>query len=81
MQGEYIYVGHSHGDTTIDGKPVKWDKVQLSNGVRTMEVLNGTGKTSFSFEPEKSKVIATFEIVPVKGDTAKVRLIKLDEKK
>jgi len=82
MNGEFIYVGHSFGDTTIDGKAVKWDKVSLSNGIRTFAVLNGTGRANFAgFEPEKTKVICEFELEPVKGEVAKVKLVTINAKK
>lgn len=82
MQGEYIFVSHSKGKFTSDDKrEISYDKVHLSNGIRVMAIENGTGKDSFTFVPEKTKVIATFEIYPVKGDVAKVRITKLEEKK
>jgi len=83
MQGTYIYGGIKKGSSTIDGKDVSWDKVILSNGFRAFEVQNLTGKVSddFKFVPEKTRVVATFEIVPVKGDVAKVGVVKIDEAK
>lgn len=82
MQAEYIFVSHSKGKFTADDKrEVSYDKINLSNGIRVMGVENGTGKESFAFVPEKTKVLVTFEIYPVKGDVAKVKVIKIEEKK
>jgi len=82
MQQDYIFVGHSKGEfKSDDNREIKYDKIQLSNGIRVMAVENGTGKDSFPFHPEKTKVTATFEVYPVKGDVAKVRIVKLEEKK
>jgi len=83
MQGNYIFGGVKKGESMIDGKEVSWNKIVLSNGFRAFEVQNLTGKVAddFKFIPEKTRVNATFEIVPVKGDVAKVGVVKLEEAK
>lgn len=82
MEGQYIFGGIKKGSAVIDGKDVNWNKVILSNGFRAFEVQNLTGKESddySKFVPEKTKVKVSFEIIPVKGDVAKVGVVKIEE--
>jgi len=75
MQQTLIFVGHSKG--TFEG--TEYDNLMLSNGVRAFKVKNATGKTSFpDLDPEKSKVLVTFNIKAGRKEMAQVEVSKID---
>jgi hypothetical protein len=74
-----LFMGHSKGDTHIDGKPVKWDNIMLSNGKRTAKIQNSTGRDNFEdLKPEQDYVNCAFDVQPDKGETFSVKLVKIE---
>lgn len=80
VSGQLIFIEHSAGDTIIEGKPVKWNNVKLSDGLASYKIANETGlsKDALASFKRGDSVVCELRLQPIpKKDNPTLVLVSI----